>query len=349
MNVHESDQLRAMLNTRGYSEVGRNEDAEVIIFNTCCIRNTAEQKIISHIGEVGKIKQKCPDIFIAIIGCLSAKNADILKKKFSFVNLILGTNQLSVLVENLTGKVSVIPGVGNNIIITHGCENFCAYCIVPFVRGKEFSRAVSEIESEFHQIKRCGKTIFLLGQNVNSYICPHTGINFVGLLDHLCALTKQEISQCTINFLSSHPKDFSSALIDCIVRNPQVERNIHLPLQSGCNKILHLMNRGYTVEQYTEKVNALRERIPDIHITTDIICGFPGETENDFSETIEAMKRLQFDAAFIFPYSIRTDTAAAKMADQLDTETKKRRTTQLIAIQREISRAKVLQGKAIKR
>jgi len=343
MNVHESEQLRTALVAKGFLETKDINLAEIIIFNTCCIRDTAEQKIISHIGEVGHIKRKNPDILLIIIGCLSAKGEKSLRQKFPFIDLILGTNKNSELVEYLTQEsIEIKSGVGHNIIITHGCENFCSYCIVPYVRGKEFSRDIDDIIQEFLdiKIKDNNKTIFLLGQNVNSYRCPKTSTDFVGLLDKLCAID----GDFTLNFLSSHPKDFSLGLIDCIARNKNIERNIHLPIQSGCDKILRLMNRNYTVQEYINKVNLLREKIPEIHITTDIICGFPSETECDFQETIATVKKIQFNAAFIFPYSKRSGTKAAELDGQLDSKTKKARATELINIQREISNSLDFKG-----
>jgi len=381
MNVHESERLRVMLERAGFAAAGGAEDADVIIFQTCAIRNTAEQKIITHINEArkamrrmrnetnevnfGRIKEK--KRVIAVIGCLSAY------KEVKGVDIVLGTNELEKLVALLTTPRNHPPslrevplqggelnsfGVGNSVIITHGCENFCAYCVVPYVRGKEFSRDIADVEAEFEQIKHppppagappfargeiglqvsaAGgqpRVVWLLGQNVNSYKCPRTGAGFVALLDRLCA----KDGGFQINFMSSHPKDFSTELVDCIARNGKIERNIHLPLQSGCDKILRAMNRRYTAAEYTAKIELLRKKVPGVRITTDIICGFPGETEADFAETVETVKRIGFNAAFIFPYSRRSGTAADKLPDQVDHATKKRRATELIAVQRGISK-----------
>ena len=359
MNVHESDRMTAQLEAAGHKRTDTDSDAQIIIYNTCCIRNTAEQKIISHIGEAGKLKKKNPDIIVCVVGCLSQRlgSAAALRQKFPFIDIILGTHNIDNLVgaieKVLKNKKKVIEileqrlsngglvhthpqGDVSYVNITYGCENFCAYCIVPFVRGKLICRDIADIEAEFKQIINTnpGKTIFLLGQNVNSYICPRTGTDFVGLIDKLCAIP----GDFKLNFLSSHPKDFSVRLVDAIARNPKVERNIHLPLQSGCDKILALMNRGYTVAEYIKKINYLRARVPDVHITTDIICGFPTETEADFKKTIETIRQIKFNAAFIFPYSRRSGTQADKMDGQVDIATKKRRATELIRIQREISR-----------
>lgn len=335
MNVHEAQELRAILTRSGLIETQSNDEADILIFHTCCIRDTAEQKVISHIGEACKIKKEKPNILIAVMGCLGAKNNNQLKKKFPNIDIILGTNQVKELSAFLGAGDTSIFGLSdtNSIVITHGCENFCSYCIVPYVRGKEYSRNSVDIENEFLALKDKNEIIWLLGQNVNSYKCPQTGINFVELLDRLCKIK----GDYKINFLSSHPKDFSEELVNCIARNPNIERSIHLPLQSGSNKILQAMNRNYTVEQYCEKIKLLRDRVPNVHITTDIICGFPGETEKDFEDTINIMKQLKFNAAFIFPYSKRSGTKADAMPNHLDTKTRKLRATELIELQRKIA------------
>jgi tRNA-2-methylthio-N6-dimethylallyladenosine synthase len=338
MNVHESEKLAKILELAGFKKEDDKENIpDIIIFNTCCIRDTAEQKITGHICETKKLKKTKPDLIIAVIGCLGARGT-------VKADIVLGTNELDNFIKLLFEKTSspyrsgfdFKLGIGNSIVITHGCDNFCSYCIVPYVRGKEFSRNICDIEKEFKDIT-AGKNgvIYLLGQNVNSYKCPQTGAGFVSLLERLCKITPPNVK---INFLSAHPKDFSAELIGFIAEHTQIERNIHLPMQSGSNKILALMNRKYTAERYTEKINLLREKVPGVHITTDIICGFPGETEEDFAKTAEVLKNLQFSAAFIFPYHRRSGTAADLMGGQLDMQTKKCRATELIRLQREISR-----------
>jgi len=348
MNVHESEKLDVQLSSANFTKAESEKTADIIIFNTCCIRNTAEQKIISHIGETKKANK-----IICVVGCLSQRDgtAASLKKKFPHIAIILGTHNTGNLAEKLRQfivhrkKLTDIQSkrtdqdslaFGSYINITYGCENFCSYCIVPYVRGKLICRDFDLIKQEFHdRLKASPKIIMLLGQNVNSYICPTTNIDFPTLLEMLCREMAND-TKTQINFMSSHPKDFSDKLIKVIADNPQIERNIHLPLQSGCDKILKLMNRNYTVAQYERKINALRKRVPDIRITTDIICGFPGETEADFAATIETMKRIKFNAAFIFPYSRRTGTVADKMPNQIDHKTKKARATELIRLQRNI-------------
>jgi len=333
MNVHESAKLRHMLCVAGLEIATSQSTADIIIFQTCSIRDTAQRKALTHISQAIKLKSspfnkggaRRAGVFspqICVIGCIN--------KPIGGVDIQLGTNQLEILVEKLTGtRPDTRFGMDNSIIITHGCENFCSYCIVPYVRGKEIHRPIEDIEFEFKEIVERGtpRVIYLLGQNVNSY--P----NFVGLLDRLCKID----GDFTLNFLSSHPKDFDRTLVECIARNPKIERNIHLPMQSGCDKILAAMNRRYTVAQFREKVDLLRARVPGVHITTDIICGFPGETEQDFQQTVAVVKQIKFDAAFIFAYSPREGTLAAKMDGQLDTHEKKRRATKLIEIQRSLS------------
>lgn len=349
MNVHESEKIAALLEADGYQRTETAADADVIVFNTCCIRNTAELKVISHIGETKRYKGK----IVCVVGCLSQRDAGKIKEKFPHIRVILGTHNIDKIAESIVQyratKKNVIEVLGqrdgkdstqilgvrtsNSINITFGCENYCSYCIVPYVRGKLICRDSAVIEQEFYALKNNRKPIYLLGQNVNSYICPSTGINFPQLLERLCNIK----GDFTINFLSSHPKDFSAELVDVIARNHKIERNIHLPMQSGCDRILGLMNRKYTVSQYVEKIELLRRRVAGVKITTDIICGFPTESDEEFLQTVEVMKTIKFNAAFIFPYSRRSGTVADKMEGQIDGKKKRARATELIKVQREIS------------
>ena len=323
LNAHESDRMALSLEAAGFTRADKWENADLIVFNTCCIRNTAEQKIVSHIGNALRHKKAHP-VTIAVVGCLAKR------KKFPGVDY---TGDWEGFLREL-GIGVMRSGVGNSVIIMQGCQNFCSYCIVPYVRGREISRPSDEIEKEFRELCGGGKTVWLLGQNVNSYKCPKTGIGFVGLLEKLC----KSNGDYRINFLSSHPKDFSHELVDFIAKNERIERNIHLPMQSGCNKTLAAMNRKYTIEQYEEKIKYLREKVRGVCVTTDIICGFPGESEGDFLQTVQAVKRIKFNAAFIFPYSRRSGTKADRMDGQIDMAVKKKRATELIILQREISK-----------
>lgn len=324
MNINTAGRITRRLLAAGHKLAARDEDADVIIFNTCCIRNTAEQKILSHIALAKQLKKTNPNLRIAVIGCLSAK------RKISGVDILLGTTDAESVVERLGVTGNTVPPAATDtayIDITYGCENYCSYCIVPFVRGKLRIRPYAEIIAEFNQVKDTAKTIFLLGQNVNAY--PE----FPKLLAYLA----QQEGNFTLNFLSSHPKDFDEATIKVIAANPKLARDIHLPLQSGCDKILKLMNRKYTVAEYTQKVALLRQYVPGVHITTDIICGFPGETEADFAETVATVKKLRFNACYIFPYSNRSGTVADKLPDQVPFKIRKQRTTKLVEIMRELA------------
>ncbi|MCL2229217.1 MAG: MiaB/RimO family radical SAM methylthiotransferase [Firmicutes bacterium] len=323
MNAHESDRLRHMLLMVGFFEAQTKPEADVVIFQTCSVRDTASRKVFTHISQARKLPRKPT---ICVIGCLSA-----LSEKIEGVDILLGTNQLEVLVEKLSGtKPDTRFGIENSIIIMHGCNNFCSYCIVPYARGREFSRDSDDIINEFMQVKNVGRVIYLLGQNVNSYKCPRTGTTFVELVDRICAIE----GDFQLNFISSHPKDFSEELVDCIARNKKIERNIHLPIQSGNDRILKLMGRGYTAKEYLDKIMLLRKKVPNVRITTDVICGFPGESEEEFEDTKNLFKQVRFNAAFIFPYSERKGTRAATMEGRLSTKIKKERTTELVKLQR---------------
>lgn len=371
MNVHESDKMRQSLSRVGFAEAEEVncDSADIIIFNTCCVRNTAESKIQNHIAVAGKTKR--PGQIFAVVGCMpqQSERGKTLAKQYRFIDIVLGTHNISRIaqavteciastkrtVEILEGRTDpedfdelqhTIDDKSNThyVNITYGCENFCTYCIVPYVRGRLICRPSTEIFAEFKsvvsrvkQIRKDGDThiIYLLGQNVNSYECGEQGADFAALLEGLCYLV--DVDYIRVNFLSSHPRDFGDRLIRVIAENPQIERNIHLPIQSGCDRILKMMNRGYTVAGYREKVDKLRAAVPDVRITTDVICGFPTETEEEFQITVETMQSIRFNAAFIFPYSRRSGTVADKMEGHLDRRTKKARATRLIALQKKIS------------
>ncbi len=323
MNTNTAEKISYQLITDGWINAESDEEADVIIFNTCCVRDTAEQKILSHIALAKQLKVNNPNLIIAVIGCLTAK------RKIRNVDIILGTADAEQVVEKLGVKIKDIKHEIKDIAyidITYGCENYCSYCIVPFVRGKLRIRPKEEIIAEFNLIKDKSNTIFLLGQNVNAY--P----DFPNLLE---TLAKYD-GDFKLNFLSSHPKDFGEDLVKVIARNPKIKRDIHLPIQSGCNKILKAMNRKYTVEEYEAKIKILRKYVPDAKITTDIICGFPGETEEDFQETIETVKRIKFNACYIFPYSNRSGTVADKLEGQLPFRVRRARATKLIEIMRKM-------------
>ena len=324
MNVNTAHKITQQLLAAGHTLAETDEDADVIIFNTCCVRNTAEQKILSHIALAKQLKQHKPDLKIAVIGCLSAK------RKINGVDILLGTDNAMDVVEKLGVAVRQLPaeqGTTAYIDITYGCENYCTYCIVPFVRGKLRIRPRAEILAEFDQVKDTAKDIYLLGQNVNAY--PE----FPKLLEELA----QKDGDFTLHFLSAHPKDFALETIKVMAKYPKIAHDVHLPMQCGCDKILKLMNRKYTVADYLEKIRLLREYMPDIHITTDIICGFPGETDEDFAETMRIVQQIKFSAAYIFPYSNRSGTAADKMPNQVPFRVRKARATKLVELMRELA------------
>lgn len=324
MNVNTAAKITQQLLAAGHTIADADEEADVIIFNTCCVRNTAEQKILSHIALAKQLKRKKPQLKIAVIGCLSAK------RKINGVDILLSTDNAMDVVEKLGVALQSLPAEKTDtayIDITYGCDNYCSYCIVPFVRGRLRIRPREEIIAEFNQVKDTAKDIYLLGQNVNEY--P----DFPQLLAELA----QQDGNFMLHFLSAHPKDFDIETIKVMATYPKIAHDVHLPMQNGCDKILALMNRKYTVADYLEKVRLLREYIPDIHITTDIICGFPGETEEDFETTVQVVKQIKFSAAYIFPYSNRSGTAADKMPNQVPFQTRKARATKLVEIMRKMS------------
>lgn len=324
MNVNTAEKITQQLLHAGHTLAESDDETDVIIFNTCCVRNTAEQKILSHIALAKQLKQRRPHLKIAVIGCLSAK------RKINGVDILLGTEDAMQVVEKLGTPLQKLPPVPADtayIDITYGCENFCSYCIVPFVRGRLRIRPLEEIRQEFNQVKDTAKDIYLLGQNVNAY--P----DFPKLLAELA----QQTGGFTLHFLSPHPKDFDIETIKVMATYPKIAHDIHLPMQSGCDKILKLMNRKYTVADYLKIVKDLRTYIPDIHITTDIICGFPGETEDDFATTVKVVEEIKFSAAYIFPYSNRSGTVADKMENQVPFRIRKARATKLVEIMRKMS------------
>ncbi|MDR0976043.1 MAG: tRNA (N6-isopentenyl adenosine(37)-C2)-methylthiotransferase MiaB [Christensenellaceae bacterium] len=359
MNVNESGKIAELLTREGFERTNDDKSADIIVFNTCCVRDTAEKKIEAHIGNTKILKKQNKGLVVAVIGCMTQKNgaAESLKKKFPHIDIILGTHNIDKLVSYIKegrrpktfieilaerkGSDEILTttidqdGQTAYINITYGCENFCSYCIVPFVRGKLISRPFADIEREFDEILRAGvaKRIVFLGQNVNAY--EGSGYDFPKLLRYF----NDKEGEFSLNFLSSHPKDFGDELISAIKDCEKVEKNIHLPLQSGCDKILKLMNRRYTVSEYETKINALRVACPEVHITTDIICGFPTETEVDFAETLETMRRIKFNAAFVFPYSRRSGTVADKLDGQLPLKVKRERATKLIKLLQDLSKA----------
>lgn len=358
MNVHDSENLSGMLYNMGYDPTESEEEADLIIINTCCVREHAEIKVYGYIGTLENLKKKKENMKIAICGCMiqESDTARHIRKRFPFVDIIFGTHNLYTFPEMLYNAIvndkrimsvwntegDIVedipikrnPGTSAWVTIMYGCNNFCTYCIVPYVRGRERSRKPENVIDEIKKLVDEGyKEVTLLGQNVNSY-----GKNFDNGYDFSKLI--RDINKIDglyrIRFMTSHPKDLSNELIDAIAECDKVCKHIHLPVQSGSNNILKAMNRHYTKESYIDLVNRIRNKIPGIALTTDIIVGFPGETEEDFSDTIDLMKNVEFDSAFTFIYSKRTGTPASKMENQIAENEKKERLLRLLNVQEPI-------------
>jgi len=361
MNVHESEKLAGVLESKGYRATDTVEDADVIIFNTCAIRESAEQKIIGNIGAMKGLKAKCKDKIIAVCGCMSQEKGmpDKLKSKFPFIDIIFGTLNIEdfadLLDKKISEKKSIIQiadksdikkrdsmqiyrtsGVNAWVNIMYGCNNFCTYCIVPYVRGREISRDTDTIVEEVANLVAHGyKQITLLGQNVNSYgnDIDDPNVNFANLLRRIDGIE----GEFWVRFMSSHPKDISNEVIDVIACSHHICHGLHLPVQSGSNGILKNMNRNYTREKYFSIIDYARKKMPDIEFTTDIIVGFPGETEKDFEDTIDLVKRVGYQNIFAFMYSRRSGTVADRMPDQLPISIKRERIKTLLDLERDIA------------
>ena len=354
MNVHESEKIAGTLKKMGYEPVADSEDADIVVFNACCIRENAENHAYGNIGALKKLKKSKKDLLIAVGGCMTQQpgKAEELKKKFPFVDIVFGTHnldELQKLVElKLKRKKSVVdvwekegeisekdepfrtsyPNAWVNIM--YGCNNFCTYCIVPYVRGRERSRRPEHIVAEVRSLLDEGyKEITLLGQNVNSYGNDADGaFNFPDLLREIC----QDKRKFRLRFMTSNPKDFTEDLVAAIAENPQICRLVHLPVQAGSDRILQKMNRKYTSGEYLDKVKMLRKRIPDCQITTDIMVGFPTETEEDFQKTLDLVDAADFSTAFTFVYSRRSGTVAAEMEGQIPEDVQKDRIMRLVSL-----------------
>jgi tRNA-2-methylthio-N6-dimethylallyladenosine synthase len=352
MNVHDSEKMLGILEQRGYAETRDPHSADLIIFNTCSIRQKAEQKFYSELGKTKAFKKKNPGIQIAVAGCIAQQEGKNIIRKAPYVNFVFGPQNIHMLGNFISGRFAAIAlddnheleqtdlpvkrayGIQAWVTTMYGCNNFCSFCIVPYTRGRERSRPAKNILAEVRELAEKGyKEITLLGQNVNSY---RSDTNFPGLLRMLDRVGGIE----RIRFVTSHPRDLSDELIAAIGNFPNVCEHIHLPLQSGSNKILRLMNRGYSFEEYVQKVLKLRHRIPDISITTDIIAGFPGETEDDHIRTIHALEEIEFDGIFAFKFSPRPCTKAATLENQLPDGIASMRLSQILETQNKITEVK---------
>lgn len=351
MNARDSEKLEGILETVGYHIV-ETEDADFVVYNTCTVRENANLRVYGRLGQLGKYKKKNPGMIISLCGCMMQEPLVVekLKKSYHFVNLIFGTHNIyrfaeylvrcmtedrmvidiwkdtDKIVENLPNdrKYSFKSGVN----IMFGCNNFCSYCIVPYVRGRERSRDPEAILSEIRQLVADGVVeVMLLGQNVNSYGKNlENPITFAQLLEKIEQIEGLE----RIRFMTSHPKDLSDELIEVMGRSKKICKHLHLPVQSGSSSILKKMNRHYTKEQYLELVEKIRKNVPDVSLTTDIIVGFPGETEEDFEETMDIVRKVRYDSVFTFIYSKRTGTPAAVMEDQVPEDVVKNRFDRLL-------------------
>lgn len=358
MNEADSERYAGQLEELGYRLTTDLEVADVILLNTCCVRETAEGKTLGKIGQLKHLKEQNPNLIIAVTGCMAQEWQDKLFERAPHIDLVIGTHNIHRLVEliqerqtkadhYLAADMSVpafheLPARRFNnffawVPIMNGCNKFCTYCIVPYVRGREVSRPVADIIKEIEQLASQGyKEITLLGQNVNSYgLDLHDGTDFSSLIEAVDRVDGIE----RVRYMTSHPKDMTQAMIDAIGCSSKVVNHMHLPIQCGSDALLKKMNRGYTREHYLELIRYARQTISDLVLTTDIIVGFPGETEEMFLDTLSLLREVRFDMAYTFIYSRRTGTPAATMPNQISKEEKSRRLRRLMDVQNEISLA----------
>lgn len=344
LNENDSEKLAGIVENMGFEKTEKLEEADLVIYNTCCVRENAEERLFGKLGELKKQKEEKGTI-IAIGGCMMQEPAMLekIKKSYNYTDIVFGTHTLHKFEEDLKKvlengkKVRDVIDIDGEVIedlpikrndnfkasvtIMYGCNNFCSYCIVPYVRGRERSREPEKILEEVEMLAKEGyKEITLLGQNVNSYK-GKGNYKFANLLNDVCKIDGIE----RIRFISPHPKDFTDDVIEAIANNPKIARIIHLPLQSGSTAVLKKMNRKYTKEQYLELVEKIKSRIPDVVLSTDIIVGFPEETEKDFEDTLDVVRKVNYEQVYMFIYSRRKGTIADKMEKQIPEEIKHKR------------------------
>ncbi len=384
MNVHESEKLAGVLEKLGYSSVDKISDADIIVFNTCAIREGAEDRALGNIGALKKMKKENPNKVIAVCGCMTQQKevSEKLYRTFPFIDIIFGTKNLDkfenflrvirpnfnlednsmFIVEpkskkdrkhtrvleiqeedSIVEKLPIARRSGNNywVNIIYGCNNFCSYCIVPYVRGRERSRDKEDILEEIREIvakKQNSKEkirITLLGQNVNSYgKDKYENYSFAELLQDICKID----GNFELTFMTSHPKDITDKVIETIAKEPKIAKELHLPVQSGSNEVLKMMNRRYTVEDYLGKIEKMRSLAPDIRLTTDIIVGFPGETDEDFRATCDLVEKVKYAGIFAFMFSPRPGTVAEKMGNQIPLKVKNERVNYLLNLEKKIQK-----------
>ena len=362
MNVHESEKIAGILRRIGYEDTPQLEDADIIVFNPCCIRENAENHAFGNIGALKKLKKQKPNLIIAVGGCMTQEKGktEILKKKFPFIDIMFGTLNLEELGDLIARKkaqkkkvIEIREKEGEIVEFTdayrtsypnawvnimYGCNNFCSYCIVPYVRGRERSRRPEHIVNEVKALVKEGyKEITLLGQNVNSYGSDGTtGTTFAQLLEEVASIE----GDFRLRFMTSHPKDFNEDVVRVMEKHRKICRLVHLPVQSGSNAVLQAMNRRYTREKYLDEIKMLKTRLPEAEVTTDIIVGFPGETEEDYLQTEALVKEVDFASAFTFVYSKRQGTKAAEMENQIPEEIQKDRIMRLVELVNSLTRKK---------
>jgi len=359
MNVLDSERIEDLLLADGWFPASSEQDADLIIFNTCCVRGSAEERALGRLTTLKPWRLEREDRILALCGCIAQKDGAVLLQRFSFLDLVIGTRDYAHLPEILedilqTGKRGAfIDGIADErieisaprrgapcsfVTIMYGCNNYCSYCIVPYVRGPEVSRSPADIVAEISTLAAMGtREITLLGQNVNSYRAKEFGLDFPGLLHLIC---REVPDLARIRFTTSHPRDASDQLIRAVADLPAVCEQFHIPAQSGSDHVLRRMNRGYSADDYRRLVARIRNAIPRAVITTDLLVGFPGETREDFRDTLRLTEEVQWDSAFTFIYSIRPGTAAAGMPDDVPLEVKRARVAELIMLQESISAEK---------
>ena len=358
MNFNESAKMTNILKNSGYNMIDNYEDADLVLINTCTIREGAASKVYSELGRLKELKNEKKDMIIGVTGCLAQEEKENFIKRSPYVDLVLGNQNIAMLPDILDeiyhGKTNIVmvnnkdvlpkridAYFGNDVMasiaITYGCNNYCTFCIVPHVRGRERSVPMDEIVDDVKKyVKQGYKEILFLGQNVNSYgndFRKDDNITFAKLLEKSANVE----GDFWIKYVSPHPKDFNDDVIKAIKENPKISRMLHLPLQSGSSKILKKMKRGYTKEEYIALAKKIKREIPDIALTTDIIVGFPGETEEDFNDTLDVVNEVGFENAFMFMYSKRRNTPASIYEDQIDEETINRRLQTLMRQQDKIA------------
>lgn len=360
MNKYDSEVISGLLEKESYLLTDVPEDADLILINTCSVRQHAEQRVFSKLGVVSLLKKENPYLLIGICGCMAERLGSVLLKRFPALDLVIGPNNIDYLSDLLKrvkrgergvsigsnralqtevdsyvdrGVTSGINKLTSFVPISFGCNNFCSYCIVPYVRGKQRDRKQEDIIREIRDLVNSGCIeVTLLGQNVSSYRSQAT--SFVDLLTNVNDINGLR----RIRFITSHPRDVHDKLIEAVQRLDKVCEHFHLPIQAGSDKILGLMQRGYTVQTYRQLIDKIKTQIPNVSITTDLIIGFPGEGQQEFKETISLVKELKFDSAFIFKYSPREGTPAVLLTEQIDEQIKTERVRELISIQKEITR-----------